>query len=359
MSKIDEYARFLESATYGITQAELDSFDVSNIDVDTQIINWMKEQMNETLILPTSHREFWRKRVNGGRLPTPSSFATPNHPCDLGSTWRKVSFVQNDALRLLTKNLRVKGTGPYHLELNGMIRTITNNFTVTSSGYTDYQFDPTFDYVLCNIPEEKIDGILYIELEDGKCVEAINPAVNLDGYTSDDVTIIDLDDNNLNLASQWWNEDDIVFTSNKSLHDDPLYSSICLNLPSTQNLGDQSIYGKLADGTYLLFDPRIQIESNTVASLLSDGGEELVIDSSGEKYCSNAPRTFLNENDCKLVPNGCQPSSNNLIEITLNNSTISSINNLSERYLYAIKGLLVTYDGIALDHPCTPGLRSR
>lgn len=68
LSKIDEYARFLESATYGITQAELDSFDVSNVDVDTQIINWMKEQMNETLILPTSHREFWRKRVNGGRV---------------------------------------------------------------------------------------------------------------------------------------------------------------------------------------------------------------------------------------------------------------------------------------------------
>lgn len=68
LSKIDEYSRFLESATYGVTQADLDLFDVTNIDVETQIINWMKEQMNTTLTPPTSHREYWRKGVNGARV---------------------------------------------------------------------------------------------------------------------------------------------------------------------------------------------------------------------------------------------------------------------------------------------------
>ncbi len=270
-----------------------------------------------------------------------------------------MSFIENDSLRLLEKNLRVKGDGPYQLELNGIIRTITDNFTITSSGYSNYEFDSNFDYVLCAAPEDKVGGILYIELENGKCVEALNPMVNLDGYQSNDVTILDLDESSLDPVSQWWNEHDTIFSSNKSLHNESTYSTICQNLPSMPTLGGQPIYGKLANGNYLIFDPRIEIESNTLTAPLIDGGKESVISSGGEKYCSNAPRTFLNENQCQLASDGCQMSLNDLINIPLDNSTIAAINGLSGRYMYAIKGLLVTYDGIALDHPCTPGLRSR
>ena len=67
----------------------------------------------------------------------------------------------------------------------------------------------------------------------------------------------------------------------------------------------------------------------------------------------------MNENDFLLSSNTCKPSANSQVDIKLENSTISTINNLSGRYVYAIEGLLVKYDGIRLDHPCTPGLRSR
>ena len=56
----------------------------------------------------------------------------------------------------------------------------------------------------------------------------------------------------------------------------------------------------------------------------------------------------------------CKASSGtNQVDILLDNSTIAMLNNLTGRYVYAIQGLLVNYDGIILEHPCTPGLRSR
>ena len=64
LSESDEYARFLETATFGITQAEIDSLAASPKSVDENIIDWMSNQMNISETLLSSHREFWRKRTN-------------------------------------------------------------------------------------------------------------------------------------------------------------------------------------------------------------------------------------------------------------------------------------------------------
>ena len=41
------------------------------------------------------------------------------------------------------------------------------------------------------------------------------------------------------------------------------------------------------------------------------------------------------------------------------NSTIPVLNKLTDRNVYAIKGIQVNFGDVILDHPCTPGLRSR
>ena len=46
-------------------------------------------------------------------------------------------------------------------------------------------------------------------------------------------------------------------------------------------------------------------------------------------------------------------------EIMLNNLTIAALHRLTGRYVYSIEGLLVKYEAFNLNHPCTPGLRSR
>ena len=48
-----------------------------------------------------------------------------------------------------------------------------------------------------------------------------------------------------------------------------------------------------------------------------------------------------------------------IVEVLFDNSTISVLNKLTDRNVYAIKGIQVKYGDVILDHPCTPGLRSR
>ena len=65
LSETDELARFLETATFGITQGELEVFDSSPGNVQTKIIDWVSNNINIGITPMTSHREFWRKGLNG------------------------------------------------------------------------------------------------------------------------------------------------------------------------------------------------------------------------------------------------------------------------------------------------------
>ena len=283
-----------------------------------------------------------------------------SHPCDLNSRWRKISFIRNDNQLSLDKKLRVLGTGPFQLELNGWTRTIVSNFTINSDDYRDYVFDPTFDYVLCGSPEEKIDGSLKIRLENGDCVVVQNPVVNLDGYETSITNIFELPKSKLVAIDEWWNNgEELIFMLQTSLFDDPSLSAVCSSLPLVSELGDEPVFGKTSDGTWLIFDPRLSLESNIPDSPVHDGGKQTFIASGGNTLCSNVPRTFLNENECQMATNACKLSSDGEIEISLENSTIAAMNALSGRYVYAVDGLLVKHEGIVLEHPCTPGLRSR
>ena len=64
LSESNEYARFLETATFGTTQADLDSFLASPMIVQDDIIDWLSSQMNISETPLSSHREYWRKRIN-------------------------------------------------------------------------------------------------------------------------------------------------------------------------------------------------------------------------------------------------------------------------------------------------------
>ncbi len=290
--------------------------------------------------------------------------ATPTHPCDSDTRWRKISFVRNDNIWWLEKKLRVisdtPGVGPFRLTFNDWTRTVVQNFTVDTNNYENYVFDPDHEYSLCHTPSETIGGRLYIRLEDDSCVYAQNPEVNLDGYESSVQNIFDVPDGALEPVDDLWSHGNgLVYLLKKSFFDDPSSVAMCASLPTVPELGDEPIFGKLSDGSWVMFDPTINLMENTPTSPIPDGGESIVIASGGTTYCSNVPRTFLNEEECQLSDDACRPSSNKVINILLENSTISALNILTDRYVYAVVGQLVKYDGINLQHPCTPGLRSR
>jgi len=65
LSKTDEYARFLETATFGTTQQQLDVFTNSPKNVQETIASWLTDQMNPNVTNITSHRAYWRRGLNG------------------------------------------------------------------------------------------------------------------------------------------------------------------------------------------------------------------------------------------------------------------------------------------------------
>jgi hypothetical protein len=83
----DEVARFLEQTTFGPTRAALDSFP-------STFAKWAKEQ--QTVVPMTSHREYYRKRLND-RAEYQTQLAGTTHPCETGTRYRKYAFSAKDA----------------------------------------------------------------------------------------------------------------------------------------------------------------------------------------------------------------------------------------------------------------------
>ena len=57
-------------------------------------------------------------------------------------------------------------------------------------------------------------------------------------------------------------------------------------------------FAKLPDSTWAVFDPHLELNRNTDTHPQDDGGIDVVVKSGGASYCMNAPRTFLNEDQC-------------------------------------------------------------
>jgi hypothetical protein len=66
LSEKDEIARFLETATYGITDEDIRLIKLlpSNNGVIGKILSWVQDQMDSNIVPVSSHREFWRKGAN-------------------------------------------------------------------------------------------------------------------------------------------------------------------------------------------------------------------------------------------------------------------------------------------------------
>ena len=118
--------------------------------------------------------------------------------------------------------------------------------------------------------------------------------------------------------------------------DDPL----CASLNDVSEETDLPTFGKLPDGSWLMYDPRIKLEENTDVAPIGDGGG-LTKSLTGDKTaCANAPRTFLNEENCILSREASTCGSTTpQLKIDLTESNIQTLHSLTGQYVYAIMGL--------------------
>ncbi|VEU38256.1 unnamed protein product [Pseudo-nitzschia multistriata] len=141
-------------------------------------------------------------------------------------------------------------------------------------------------------------------------------------------------------------------------------------------LPERIIIGETQDETngtrYWIHSPIFQIQNNQLDSPLNDGGKRAVTLTetnhvSDDRFiakCSNAPRTFLNEDTCQFSEDACYAAEGKDVDFELSVENLELIHQKTggkdgsdTKYVYAVTGL--RNDPEWTDPPCTPGARSR
>lgn len=239
----------------------------------------------------------------------------------------------------------------------GHIRTVVTSlaFKVGSK----YPLEWNKEYLMCSRPEEWAGGWFNLRMADGSCQALPNPHVKFYPDSVQPSSFLNLPNVTAGILDRI---DEVRSQGVEYLLRGGLNDPLCGQLSAVTEENDAPVFGKLPDGSWLQFDPRIMLEDNTLESHISDGGG-LVRSLTGDKTkCANTPRTFLNEDQCSLSSSNtaCGSAGTPLVLIELNSSNIIDLHDITGRYLYAIAGLpLRDVDNVTQPSPCVPGVRTR
>lgn len=143
-----------------------------------------------------------------------------------------------------------------------------------------------------------------------------------------------------------------------------LEDDICSMLPDVHDEKEPPVFGQMPDGTWLQFDPHVDVEENTVENPLPDGGGMRSLITNEISQCSNVRRNMFNEHGCVLSkePTSCAGTYNTRsIPITLNADSIDAIYNITGLYLFIVYSIPLTGDNpdAEIPSPCKPGQHTR
>lgn len=165
VSHVEALARLFETATFGTRAQDLDAWDKGDVTTVT-VSEWIQEQISKPM---TSHREFFRRRVNP-RFPNPKSIGRSDHPCNKLSRWRKYAFSKKDGdlwwFRQYLSTTYRDGDEYVTVKLNGHMRTMVPPGSIVFQD-TDNIFEYNRIYELCRLPDERAYGRVYLKVEDG------------------------------------------------------------------------------------------------------------------------------------------------------------------------------------------------
>jgi hypothetical protein len=355
-SETDKLARLLESATFGTTAGDLQSWNKGPVTTATAKA-WIQEQID----LPvTSHRAFFRQRSNG-RLTNPVRTGRSNHPCDDGSIWRIFAFSRKEGQHGVIQAQKFQAdynlTDTYvTIRLNGHVRTVIKpDLAFDDSAYT---FEYNREYDMCGAPENWAEGRIWLRMEDQSCQILYNPLVHFYGDSVQPEHVLSLpaiSEGGLKQLDELNIRGGEYMLTNGGLTD-----SLCEQLPDFAEEAAAPVFGQLPDGSWLQFDPTQVLDQNTLESHLPDGGGLVKSLTEDETRCSNVPRTFLNEEHCELSHYACGSAGTPNLLIPLNADNIMDMHNITGQYVYGILGLpLIDAFGNKQPWPCELGLRSR
>eukprot|EP00538_Stauroneis_constricta_P006056 CAMPEP_0119562960 /NCGR_PEP_ID=MMETSP1352-20130426/22092_1 /TAXON_ID=265584 /ORGANISM="Stauroneis constricta, Strain CCMP1120" /LENGTH=2119 /DNA_ID=CAMNT_0007611481 /DNA_START=203 /DNA_END=6559 /DNA_ORIENTATION=- len=367
-------ARFLERASFGARPEDLEE---QTLHTKTKQRVWVQEQMELPM---TSHREFFRKHANPrSELPMRSGRVGP-HPCAKNSRWRNFAFTSQDSGKSLT--MESQGGGAYLLKVDGVPRTLVysrvqlvkfNNgyATIDESSAIDMSTDT--EYEICGTDatfyQESFSFPVQVKLpgqSERQCLQFMhgNPLVDMDRsiiQTSENAYIVELPELDASSSdmvpvdtetydSQYWEsyQDGDEFLLVKDLDESVLDNGAndynCPRIQLTPHEVPPTVFGRVRinnQNQYFLYDPRLVMMDNTVENPLIDGGGAVSMASDNKIKCSNAPRTFLNEDSCILstAETACRADEPPVFSVKLTEDFLKTVYELEGRYVYAIENL--------------------
>jgi len=369
-SRKAEIARFLEQTTFGPTLAGINSLSETSTDSGSaDYASWIEDQMDPTSSGAgiSSHREFFRTHTNPRfEYPFPGGGAGPNSACEIQSRWRKFALTERDGIVNMRTNmskwLSIKRKGDRYIwYVEGMARTSTNSLpsikNVDGKRIGPLELEPVrykiddgrylndnmkYSCVGCPVRICGSFGCGYVE----------NPQVHLPGYVgtrlvpysivnlpdimAGDDKMVSIDNGPYLKVLERWQKPNDEFYLNSTIDSRQCIGHPPTILPIPSKIDDiifwqhpatasPPIFGRTTNRAtgkdeFMLFDPIFKFNENTVENPLSDGGGALVKiteneikedGQSGKILCSNVPRTFLNEDHCKLSfdPLACSTTS--------------------------------------------------
>ena len=127
----EEVSRFFQQTTFGPDLDMINEWDYSN-DMTQEMSKWLKSQMDESETPMTSHRAFFRERVDFHLYDAEAiQYLRPAHPCAKYARWREYSFIQNDYYSTLVVS---RWSGKYLLTVDGVPRTVMDTWRDEDSG---------------------------------------------------------------------------------------------------------------------------------------------------------------------------------------------------------------------------------
>ena len=366
LNQEDRIARFLEQTTFGTKPGELrDLSNIAQVNHNNNLYDtfgyWVYDQMYQ--ISPTSHREFFRSRVSPRFSDrSPAREGKMSDPCKSRGRWRRSSFSLVD----LKKDMLISKTdsNKYALSVDGYMRTVVDNISFKGDDEV-FQYTEPVSAQICALAGVETFSSMGITYKD-KCrrFRYGNPPIDIVGMRPQPQYIVELIDPNQHITTNTIRERDRDLTEFMLLSTDlsDKYQKLCDSIvldPYTP------IFVRLTNSQVLIFDPTLELESNSVAAPMDDGGAINSIVSKQVTQCSNVPRTFLNENNCHLSSTSACNSGNTLdMSLTLNEKNLKELYSKTGRYYYVVEGLRFDdYENYLqpglIDYPCAKDSKSR
>ena len=360
-------ARFLEQVTFGTKPEELQSlFEMAKGDPYNKSLysffgDWAYKQMYQTS--STLHRELFRSHVSPRYIDRrPTSEGIMSNPCKSGGRWRRSSFSLVDIRKDIT--ITKTASNRYALSMDGHVRTILDEIKFQEIDQVDFDETNPIKVKLCALNTADTFSGFGIRYKN-KCRRFEpgngNPPVDIEGLI--DPLILEGINPNEHIT-QIFDEDSGLIESmllSKDLSND--YQDLCNSIDLKQEI---PVFAKLTTGQHLIFDPMLELEDNSLASPLNDGGAINSIVSKKKTLCMNTPRTFLNDKYCQLTSTSACTLGNTLdnMTLTLNEENLKELYDKTGRYYYVVKGLrfddFAKYtENILNDYPCNEKAKSR